>query len=205
MEAFPAMALAGGVAQGVGAFFGGQTQADAYSKAANQANNRWNEAYGAAQPFIQGGQNALNSYNTAMGIGPSGTAGQNSYWANLASNPAFQTSVNYGLKQIQATNAAQGLNLSGNEAAALQNYSQQNLLNFGQTNLDDLFKEANLGAGSANAAMSSSTGASNSIGGFMGNAGASAGNSYAALGNTGLGITNNLGNYYYGTGSGTKN
>jgi hypothetical protein len=201
-EALPFAAVGGGIASGLGSYFGGQAQAQAYTQAANQANQRWNQAYGQAQPFIQNGQNALNTYNTGMGL--NGSAAQ-SAWANgLSSNPGFQASVNYGLNQIQARNAAQGMGLSGNEAAALQNYSQQNLLGYQQQTLDNLFKEGNMGANLSGQAMSSSTGASNSIGGFMGNAGASTGNSYAALGNAGLGISGGLANYYYGTGSGTS-
>ncbi len=107
--------------------------------------------------------------------------------------------MNYGLQQIQAQNAAQGMGLSGNALAALQSYSQNALSQQYQTRLQDLFQGAQLGANSANALTSASTSSGTAQGNFNVAAGQAQGSGISGLG-TGLsGATNNYANYYYGT------
>ena len=185
-----------GALSGLGSYFGGQAAANASTKAANQANQRWNQALGYDMPYIQAGQAANNLYGNA--VGTNGSTAQQQYYQNFQNDPGFQSEVNYGNKQIAAQAASQGQNLSGNTMTALQGYGQTMLSNEYQTRLNDLFREANIGATSANTALNSSTGASNVVSSAMQNAGTATGNSYQAIGNQGANTTNNLGQYYYG-------
>jgi hypothetical protein len=186
----------GGLVQGIGSYLGGQAQAKAYKDAANQTNERWNKANEQAQPYITGGTNALNQYNTAMGL--NGTEGQKEWASGLSSDPAFAASTKYGLDSLQARQAAQGMGQSGNESAALSDYSQKNLLGYQQQTLDNLFREGNLGANVATGSMSSSTGASNAVNNALAGYGSSVGSSYGALGNTAGNLGTSYTNYYYG-------
>ena len=146
---------------------------------------------------MQSGQNALNLYNNATGV--NGSAAQQSYYNNFQSDPGFQTGVNYGLQQIQAQNAAQGMGLSGNTLAALQDYSQRALSQEYQTRLQDLFQGAQLGANSANALTSASTSSASSQGNYNSMAGQYQGTSLSNTGNALSGSANNYANYYYGS------
>ena len=61
---------------------------------------------------------------------------------SFQNDPGFQTSVNYGLQQIQAQNAAQGMGLSGNALAALQDCSSERALTTISDKAPDLFRRA---------------------------------------------------------------
>ena len=86
-----------------------------------------------SSPLCKAARTALNLYNNATGV--NGSAAQQSYYNNFQNDPGFQASVNYGLQQLQAQNAAQGMGLSGNTLAALQSYSQNALSKQYQTRL----------------------------------------------------------------------
>jgi hypothetical protein len=191
--------LGAGLLSGAGSYFGGQAAANASTAAADQANNRYNQALGYAQPYIQGGTNALHQYNNAIGVNGSGA--QSDYFNNFQNDPGFQSSVNYGLDQIAARNAAQGMGNSGNTQAALQDWSQHSLSGEYQTRLDNLFRESQTGANSANAALGASTGASNVVSNALTSSGNALGNSYSALGKTGNTTLTNMNDYYYGKNS----
>src|SRR5271166_3152208 len=117
--------LLGGAASALGSYFGAQATANAAKQSAALQQQRFNQVVGYEQPYMQSGQNALNLYDNA--IGANGSAAQQSYYNNFQNDPGFQASTNYGLQQIQAQNAAQGIGLSGNLLAALQSYSQNAL------------------------------------------------------------------------------
>jgi hypothetical protein len=188
--------LIGGAASALGNYFGAQSMANAAKQSAALQQQRFNQAVGYEQPFMQSGQNALNLYNNATGA--NGSAAQQSYYANFQNDPGFQSGVNYGLQQIQAQNAAQGMGLSGNALAALQDYSQKSLSQEYQTRLGDLFQSAQLGANSANALA----GASTSSGTAQANYNLAAGQAQSTgLSGVGSGVSSaasNYANYYYG-------
>jgi hypothetical protein len=188
--------LIGGAASALGNYFGAQSMANAAKQSAALQQQRFNQAVGYEQPFMQSGQNALNLYNNATGA--NGSAAQQSYYSNFQNDPGFQSGVNYGLQQIQAQNAAQGMGLSGNALAALQDYSQKSLAQEYQTRLGDLFQSAQLGANSANALA----GASTSSGTAQANYNLAAGQAQStALSGVGSGVSSaatNYANYYYG-------
>jgi hypothetical protein len=191
MEALP---LVGGAVSGLLGYLGAGRAADASRHAAELQNQRWQQAYSDSSPYRTGGTNALNQYNTATG--QNGAEAQNQWASGLSSDPNFAASTKYGLDSLQARLAAQGMGLSGNEAAGLHDYSQKNLLNFEQQSLDNLFREANLGAGVTNQSMASSTSSANNQGNSLIQAGNAEGQQYTSLAN---GMTGGLKNYYYGS------
>ncbi|MFZ1109478.1 MAG: hypothetical protein WAN43_14195 [Rhodomicrobium sp.] len=188
--------LLGGAASALGTYFGAQTTANAASQSAALQQQSFNQAASLQQPFIQSGQNALNQYNNA--IGANGATPEQSYYANFQNDPGFQSSVNYGLQQLQASNAAQGMELSGNTLAALQNYSQQALSQEYQTRLQDLLQGAQLGASSANSLTSAATSTGATQGNYNLLSGQSLGTGLTNTVNALSGAANNYANYYYG-------
>ena len=106
--------LVGGAASALGNYFGAQSMANAAQQSAALQQQRFNQAVSYEQPFMQGGQNSLNLYNNATGV--NGAAAQQAYYSNFQNDPGFQSGVNYGLQQIQAQNAAQGMGLVGKHA-----------------------------------------------------------------------------------------
>jgi hypothetical protein len=189
--------LVGGAASALGNYFGAQATANAASQSAALQQQRFNQAVGYEQPFLQSGQNALNLYNNATGA--NGSAAQQAYYNNFQNDPGFQSSVNYGLQQIQAQNAAQGMGLSGNTLAALQSYSQNALSQQYQTRLDDLFRTAQLGANSANALTTASTSSAAAQGNFNLASGQAQGSGISGVGSGLSSASNNYANYYYGS------
>jgi len=189
--------LIGGAASALGNYFGAQSVANAASQSAALQQQRFNQAVSYEQPFMQSGQNALNLYNNATGV--NGAAAQQAYYNNFQNDPGFQSAVNYGLQQIQAQNAAQGMGLSGNTLAALQSYSQNALSQEYQTRLSDLFQAAQLGANSANTLASASTSSGTAQGNFNVAAGQYQGAGLSGLGSGISGAANSYANYYYGT------
>jgi hypothetical protein len=189
--------LLGGAASALGSYFGAQATANAAKQSAALQQQRFNQAVGFEQPYMQSGQNALNLYNNA--IGANGSAAQQNYYNSFQNDPGFQSSVNYGLQQIQAQNAAQGLGLSGNTLAALQSYSQNALSQQYQTRLQDLLQGSQLGANAANALTSASTSSGSAQGNFNTAAGQAQGAGLSGVGSGTANAATNYANYYYGT------
>ncbi len=184
-------------ASALGNYLGSQASAGAARDAAKLQQHRFDQASANQQPFIQGGQNALNQYNNALGV--NGGGAQQSYYESFKNDPGFQSSVNYGLQQIEASNAARGLTSSGNTLAALQDYSQRALGQQYQSHLDNLFRESQIGSGSANALTTASTASANNQGNYTALAG-----QYDAAGLSKAGANLQTGakdfsTYYYGT------
>ena len=188
--------LVGGAASALGNYFGAQSTANAARQSADLQQQRYNQAVGYEQPFMQSGQNALNQYGNALGL--NGSDAQQAYYNNFQNDPGFQGSVNYGLQQLQAQQAAQGMGLSGNALAALQGYSQNALSQEYQTRLSDLFQNAQLGVNSANALASASTSNGNALANYNLAAGQAQGSGLSGLGNGVASAANGYANYYYG-------
>jgi hypothetical protein len=189
--------LLGGAASALGNYFGAQSASDAAKQSAALQQQRFNQAVSYQQPFIQGGQNALSQYYNATGV--NGAGAQQSYYNNFQNDPGFQSSVNYGLQQIQARNAARGLGLSGNTLSALQDYSQHSLSQEYHTRLDDLFRGSQLGANAASALTSASTASAANQGNYNLVSGQSQGAGLSNAGNNIYGAAKDYSNYYYGT------
>jgi hypothetical protein len=188
--------LVGGAASALGNYFGAQSMANAAQQSAALQQQRYNQAVGYEQPYMQAGQNALTQYGNAIGL--NGAAAQQDYYGNFQTDPGFQAGVDYGLQQIQAQQAAQGMGMSGNTLAALQVYSQNALSQEYQTRLGELFKDAQLGQNSANALASAATSSGNALSSYNMAAGQAAGSELSGLGNGLSSAINNYTNYYYG-------
>lgn len=188
--------LVGGAASALGNYFGAQSTANAAKQSAALQQQRFNQAVSYEQPFLQGGQNSLNLYNNATGA--NGAAAQQDYYNNFQNDPGFQAGVNYGLQQIQAQTAAQGMGLSGNSLAALQDYSQRALYEEYHTRLGDLFQGAQLGAGSANALAAASTSSGTAQANYALAAGQAQSSAFSGIGSGISSAANNYANYYYG-------
>jgi hypothetical protein len=189
--------LIGGAASAVGNYLGSQSMANAAKQSAALQQQRFDQAASYEQPFMQSGQNALNLYNNATGV--NGAGAQQAYYSNFQNDPGFQSGVNYGLQQIQAQNAAQGMGLSGNALAALQDYSQRSLSQEYHTRLGELFQTAQLGAGSANALASAATSNGTAAGNYTLAAGQAQSSGLSGIGSGISSAANNYANYYYGT------
>ncbi len=188
--------LVGGAASALGNYFGAQSMANAAQQSAALQQQRFNQAVSYEQPYMQSGQNALNQYGNAIGL--NGSSAQQAYYDNFQNDPGFQSGVNYGLQQIQAQQAAQGMGMSGNTLAALQGYSQNALSQEYQTRLSDLFQNAQLGASSTNALASASTANGNAAASYNLAAGQATGSALSGVGNSLSSAMNNYSNYYYG-------
>lgn len=189
--------LLGGAASAVGNYFGAQSASDAAKQSAALQQQRFNQAVSYQQPFIQSGQNALNQYNNAIGV--NGAGAQQSYYGAFQNDPGFQASVNYGLQQIQASNAARGLGLSGNTLSALQDYSQHSLSQEYQTRLDNLFRGSQLGANAAGSLTSASTSSGVNQGNAIQASGQAQGAGLSSAAGSIYGAAKDYSNYYYGT------
>jgi hypothetical protein len=188
--------LVGGAGSALGNYFGAQSMANAAKQSAALQQERFGQAAGYEQPYMQAGQNALNQYGNAIGL--NGADAQQAYYNNFQNDPGFQSGVNYGLQQLQAQQAAQGMGLSGNALAALQSYSQNALSQEYQARLSDLFKNAQLGQSSANALAGVSTSNGNALANYNLAAGQAAGSELSGLGNGVSNAASNYANYYYG-------
>jgi hypothetical protein len=189
--------LLGGAASALGTYFGAQTSANAARQSAALQQQRFNQAASYQQPYIESGQNALNQYYNATGV--NGAPAQQAYYDSFQNNPGFQSSVNYGLQQLQASNAAKGMGLSGNTLAALQDYSQHALSQEYQARLEDLLKGAQLGANSANALTSAATSSAATQGNYNLQSGQYLGTGIANTLNALSGAATNYATYYYGS------
>jgi hypothetical protein len=198
-EAAIPLALGTG-ASALGTYLGAQASASAARDAAQLQQQRFSQASANQQPFIQGGQNALNRYSDALGL--NGPQAQQAYYDAFRANPGFQASVDYGLAQIQAANAARGMTLSGNTLAALQDYSQKALSGEYHTTLDDLFRASQLGAASANALTTAATASANNQGNYTALAGQYDGTALSKLGSSLYSAGKDLSSYYNGNKTG---
>jgi hypothetical protein len=194
-EAALPLALGAG-ASALGNYLGAQAASGAAKQAAALQQQRFNQAVTYEKPFIAGGQNALNSYNDAIGV--SGRQAQQAYYQGFQNDPGFQASVDYGLGQVEASNAARGLTLSGNNLADISGYAQRALLGEYHTRLDDLFREGQLGAGSANALTAAATSSAANQGSFGLIGGQYQGAGLANAGANIYGAAKDFSKYYYG-------
>jgi len=95
--------LLGGAASALGNYFGAQTAANAAKQSAALQQQRFNEAVGLQQPFVQAGQNALNLYNNATGVNGSGA--QQAYYNSFQNDPGFQARDVSSRQRSQPQNA----------------------------------------------------------------------------------------------------
>jgi len=190
-------ALLGGATSAAASYVGAQTTAKAAKQAATLQQQRYEQAVSYQQPYLQSGTNALTAYNNATGT--NGTDAQSAYYQSFQSDPGFQSSVNYGTQQIEASAAAKGMGLSGNTLAALQDYSQKSLSDAYQTRLNNLYKTATLGANAANALTSAATSSASSTSSTLLSAASTEASALTSAVNALTGSAKTLASYYYGS------
>jgi hypothetical protein len=186
-------ALLGGATSAAASYLGAQTTAKAAKEAAALQQKRYEQAVSYQEPYLAAGTNALALYNNATGA--NGSDAQSTYYESFKTDPGFTASVDYGLSRIEASAAANGMGLSGNTLAALQDYSQKSLSDAYQTRLNNLYKTATLGANAANALTSAATSRSGALLSAASTEAAALTSAVNAL----TGSAKNLASYYYGS------
>ena len=111
--------IIGGLAGGLGSYFGAKEQRKAADKALAFNRQIYNEGVARAQPYVDAGTNALDPYMDAIGLGNSGDA-----IARFQASPNyklnFQTGVDNANQQLMRQAAAGGSINSGRTLMALQ-------------------------------------------------------------------------------------
>jgi|GEM_PF-4330120 len=190
-------ALLGGATSAAASYLGAQTTAKAAKEAAALQQKRYEQAVSYQEPYLAAGTNALALYNNATGA--NGSDAQSTYYESFKTDPGFTASVDYGLSRIEASAAANGMGLSGNTLAALQDYSQKSLSDAYQTRLNNLYKTATLGANAANALTSAATSSASSTSGALLSAASTEAAALTSAVNALTGSAKNLASYYYGS------
>lgn len=116
--------IAGGILGRSAASKAAAQQQQAISQAVDFQKQVYGTAQGNLQPYIDTGQNALTSVAGAYGLGPQGPAGINAAYKAFQGTPFYTFPLNQGIDAMNRSAAARGLNLSGGQMNALQQYGQ---------------------------------------------------------------------------------
>ena len=110
-----------GVTKGIGSLIAGNSQADAYRDAANQANSKLTDTYNQIRtdytPYTSAGANAANKLNSYINNTPSFNM------ADFYNDPGYQFTLQQGQNAVNNSAAAKGGLLSGAAAKGLTSYS----------------------------------------------------------------------------------
>lgn len=156
--------IGGAVVAGAGAAYAGSEAAGATRSAANQATNAQltaqDKAIAQAAPYTSLGQAAIPTYENLLGIGSGGTVDPKLAQSTLENLPGYQFTKNQGVENTQRAASASGLNLSGNQLAAVTQFSTGLADQTYQTELSNLLAPVQIGqaAASGNAAIIGQTG-----------------------------------------------
>lgn len=111
----------GGVTKGIGSIIAGNTQADAYRDAANQANSTLTDTYNKIRadynPYTSVGSNAAGKLNNYLNNTPQFKM------ADFYSDPGYQFTLQQGQNAVNNSAAARGGLLSGAAAKGLADYT----------------------------------------------------------------------------------
>lgn len=204
----------GGVTKGIGSLIAGNSQADAYRDAANQANNKLTDTYNQIRtdytPYTSVGTNAANKLNTYL------NTPQTFKMSDFYSDPGYQFTLQQGQNAVNNSAAARGGLLSGSAAKGLANYTTglanqtygdaySRWMGNRQQNYSEIMGAANLGANAINQVTNAglSTGmqqAQNTFNALTGAGNAQAAGMYGLTSGFGNAAQNTLGQYYAHTG-----
>lgn len=119
-----AVAVGSAVVGAAGSMSAAHTSAKATSKSAKTAVGEQREARLSSErmsaPYRALGEKAVGTYEELLGLGPKGSAG---IAETLSALPGYQFAKSQGIEGTSRALAAQGLNLSGNQATALADYT----------------------------------------------------------------------------------
>lgn len=117
--------IIGGSMQSNAAQKAAQTQANAQLQAQQEADttqmNMFNTEQGELQPYLNTGNQALSSLNTALA--PGGSLTQNFSLSNLQTDPGYLFDLQQGNQAVQRSAAANGTLNSGGTLKAISNYT----------------------------------------------------------------------------------
>lgn len=183
--------LLGGVAGGLGSWFGANAQADAQKKAAELQYQQYQQTKALMQPFVDTGTTANAVYANLAGI--NGAQAQSAALANLAQDPFMRSIQNYATDQTLAAAGRGGAGVSGNALSALYNnagtlYDQW--LNQQIGNINNL---AQRGASTAGALAGYGQQSAQSQGNYLAGAGQTMGAGIMGAGNAIGNMANNYG------------
>jgi len=131
-----AAVLGGSLISGVGSILGGNSAAKAAEKAARIQAKTQEANRELLRPAIESGDRARGSLEGALGL--QGRETQQGFYDNFQTDPGFQNSVDYGIRNIDARMGALGLRRSGNTLAALQDFGQRSMYDAYQNRLGRL-------------------------------------------------------------------
>jgi len=200
----------GGVTKGIGSLIAGNSQADAYRDAANQANNKLTDTYNQIRtdytPYTSVGTNAANKLNTYL------NTPQTFKMSDFYSDPGYQFTLQQGQNAVNNSAAARGGLLSGSAAKGLTNYTTglanqtygdayNRWMGNRQQTYSEIMGAANLGANATNQVSNAglSTGmqqAQNTFNALTGAGNAQAQGLYGMTSGLGEGAQGTLAQYY---------
>lgn len=174
----------GGIASGIGSFFGGKAQADAQKQALAMEQQMFNTGVSAEQPYLSYGQNLIPTLTKLLTPG----ADQTSVLSQL---PGFQFASDWATKAM--TNSMTGRGLGGNVLKGVGDVSSGLAQQFFGNLVSMLQGGVNTGASAANAIMSGANSMAGTMAGTLTNLGnANAASIMGPLNSVG-GLANNFG------------
>lgn len=102
------------------------------------------ESLGYYEPFGQAGLGAQNLYSNYLGV--NGLEGRQGFFDDFQFGPELEAANEYGIRALDRSASARGLNYSGNQLENLYNFGMQNFGNFLNPYLDRLERSAGQGA-----------------------------------------------------------
>ena len=171
--AWVATAIGGSAVLG---YLGTQSAAKSQANSANQANQtQWNMFQQQQEnnaPWLESGKNALSTLNSAMG--PGGSLSKNFSMSDFTNDPGYQFRLQQGQQALDRSAASKGMNLSGAQLKASQNYGQnmgtqdyqqtlQNWNNQQNTQFNRLASMAGVGQQAASADNAAGQNAANNV------------------------------------------
>ena len=107
-------------------YLGTKSASNSQANSANQSNQtQWNMFQQQQEnnaPWLESGKNALANLNSAMG--PGGSLSKNFSMSDFTNDPGYQFRLQQGQQALDRSAASKGMNLSGAQLKASQNYGQ---------------------------------------------------------------------------------
>jgi hypothetical protein len=186
-------AIVGASVIGAGAsMYGASKAAEGQEKAARVNAKQYQETKAMLSPYTKAGENALGTYNTALGL--SGKEAQQQFYDDFQHDPGWEAANKAGADTVDDRYRLSGSS-GGNMRAALYDYGQRNLLSAYQTRLSQLGGLVDTGRGAASALAGYGQQSAQAQGTALANAGMIQGQGITGAGQALAGGLGNLGQY----------
>ena len=126
----------------INSLFGGGSNKQ-MDKALDFTKDVYKENKAMATPWVTGGGNAYNTYNSFLTGGP----GQEAAFQNYLNSGDYKFATQQGMEAINQNMAAKGLLSSGSTLKALTQWGQENAMKYRENYMDRLLQSAGIGAG----------------------------------------------------------